>query len=77
MLLTMFPRKRALLAAEGEKRISKRIAILGGSTTHDVMEMLEALLLNVGIESIFYESEYNQYWQDVMFDNTELAGWRC
>lgn len=64
--------KRTLLSIKREKRISKRIAILGGSTTHDVMEMLELFLLNVGIEPVFYESEYNQYWQDVMFDNPEL-----
>ena len=53
--------------------ISKRIAVLGGSTTHDVKEVLELFLLNYGIEPIFYESEYAQYWQDVMFDNPELA----
>ena len=54
-------------------RISKRIAILGGSTTHDIKEMLELFLLNIGITPVFYESEYNQYWQDVMFDNPELT----
>ena len=52
--------------------ISKRIAILGGSTTHDIKDILELFLLNYGIEATFYESEYAQYWQDVMFDNPEL-----
>ena len=53
--------------------IRKRIAILGGSTTHDVKDMLELFLLNYGIVPEFYESEYNQYYQDIMFDNPELA----
>ncbi|MCM1040368.1 MAG: HAD-IIIC family phosphatase [Ruminococcus sp.] len=60
-------------AQDGKNVISKRIAILGGSTTHDVKEMLELFLLNVEITPVFYESEYNQYWQDVMFDNPELV----
>lgn len=65
--------KKRLLEEDGQSRITKRIAILGGSTTHDVKEMLELFLLNVGITPVFYESEYNQYWQDVMFDNPELV----
>ena len=66
--------KRSLLGElEGRACISKKIAILGGSTTHDVKEMLELFLLNVGIVPEFYESEYNQFWQDVMFDNPLLV----
>jgi HAD-superfamily phosphatase, subfamily IIIC/FkbH-like domain len=68
--------KRILLQEEGKSRISKRIAVLGGSTTHDLKEMLELFLLNAGIAPDFYESEYNQYWQDVMFDNPELTEFR-
>lgn len=65
--------KRALLGELAERKcLSKRIAILGGSTTHDVKDMLELFLLNAGIKADFYESEYNQFWQDVMFDNPEL-----
>ena len=60
------------VAANIASRIKKRIAILGGSTTHDIKEILELFLLNYGIEPSFYESEYAQYWQDVMFDNPEL-----
>lgn len=62
--------KRELL--ETPNLIDKRIAILGGSTTHDVKEMLELFLLNQGIRPAFYESEFGQYWQDVMFENQEL-----
>ena len=70
--------KRALLeqtAADGTPVtfLKKRIAVLGGSTTHDIIRMLELFLLNYGIEPEFYESEYAQYWQDAMFDNEELV----
>ncbi len=34
--------------------------------------ILELFLLNYGIEPQFYESEYNQYYQDAMFDNPKL-----
>lgn len=50
----------------------KNIAILGGSTTSEIKDMLELFLLNYGIKPSFYESEYAQYWQDAMFDNDEL-----
>ncbi len=63
--------KRALL--EGRSDFTKkRIAVLGGSTTHDIIRVLELFLLEQGICPVFYESEYAQYWQDVMFDNPEL-----
>lgn len=63
---------RRSLLADGTNRIKKRIAFLGGSTTHDIVKMLELFLLNYGIEPVFYESEYAMYWQDAMFDNPEL-----
>ncbi len=66
--------KRALKEElEGKKCLVKKIAILGGSTTHDVKDMLELFLMNEGIVPQVYESEYNQFWQDVMFDNAELT----
>lgn len=58
--------KKALLS-DGSDRIHKKIAVLGGSTTHDIIRILELFLLNYGIEPEFYESEYGQYWQDAMF----------
>ena len=64
--------KRELLAAD-TKYIEKKIALLGGSTTHDIGAMLELFLLNFGIKPSIYECEYNQYWEDVMFDNPELV----
>ena len=52
--------------------IDKKVAILGGSTTSDIKLVLELFLLNYGIRPSFYESEYNQYYQDAMFPNAKL-----
>lgn len=68
-------RKRKAIRKEllsGKDLPEKHIAILGGSTTHDVRDMLELFLLGHGIRPVFYESEYAQYWQDAMFPNQEL-----
>ncbi len=64
--------KRQLLE-QGGSFIDKKIAVLGGSTTHDIIMILELFLLDQGIRPEFYESEYAQYWEDVMFDNPELV----
>lgn len=64
--------KKELLAAD-TKYIDKKVAVLGGSTTHDIAAILELFLLNFGIRAQIYESEYNQFWEDVMFDNPELT----
>ncbi len=63
---------RKTLMADGTERIRKKIAVLGGSTTHDIIRILELFLLNCGIEPVFYESEYGQYFQDAMFPGEEL-----
>ena len=60
------------LLEEGNSFIEKRIAILGGSTTSAVKDMLELFLLNYGIKPSFYESEYNKFFEDGMFDNPAL-----
>ena len=72
-------RKRKTLRKElllQKNLTEKHIAILGGSTTHDIREMLELFLLNYGIRPVFYESEYGQYWQDAVFENDELAAFK-
>ena len=62
--------KKELLASDSF--IEKRIAVLGGSTTNEIVDQLELFLLNFGIKPTFYQSEYAQYWQDAMFGNEEL-----
>lgn len=63
--------KRELMA-QNENRIIKKIAVLGGSTTREILEMTELFLLNHGVEPCFYESEYNQYYEEAMFPNEKL-----
>lgn len=67
---------RRKLLENQEGMINKRVAILGGYTTSDIKLILELFLLNNGIKPEFYESEYNQYYQDAMFDNPELEAFR-
>lgn len=64
--------KKQLLAGDKNAYIEKRIAILGGETTQNIKIMLELFLLNYGIKPTFYESEFNQYYEDGMFPNPEL-----
>ncbi len=62
--------KKELLLNKG--LIDKKIAILGGSTTSEIKNMLEIFLLNYGIKPIFYESEYNKFYEDAVFGNEGL-----
>lgn len=64
--------KRELLQNTQRTFLEKKIAILGGSTTRDIRDILELFLLNYGIRPCFYESEYNQYYADGMFPNPAL-----
>jgi FkbH-like protein len=52
--------------------IATRVAILGGSTTAEVRSMLELFLLAHGIQPSFYESGYNRYCEDVLFESQDL-----
>ena len=66
--------RRALLERSG--LMDRRIAVLGGSTTHDLVALMELFLLANGIRPMFYESEYNQWWEDAMFGNPALDAFR-
>jgi len=64
--------KKELLQECTKGCIQKRIAILGGQTTETIKTVIELFLLNYGIKPSFYESEYNKYYEDGMFENHEL-----
>lgn len=53
--------------------IEKKVAVLGGSTTNEIVDQLELFLLYYGIRPTFYQSEYAQFWQDAVFGNQELS----
>lgn len=67
--------KRELLSEE-TAFIDKNIAVLGGSTTNNIVDILELFLLNNGIRPKFYQSEFGQFWQDAMFSNDELNAFK-
>ena len=64
--------KKELLETERDF-VEKNIAILGGSTTSNIKLIMELFLLNNGIKPNFYESEYNKYYEDAVFDNKDLS----
>jgi FkbH-like protein len=67
--------KRDLLVAQSNLT-PVRVAILGGSTTTEIKSMLELFLLAQGIEPTFYESGYNRYAEDVLFENPDLINFK-
>lgn len=60
------------LEASRDSFIEKKIAILGGSTTNELKLNLELFLLKEGIKPVFYESEYNKYYEDALFSQELL-----
>jgi FkbH-like protein len=66
--------KRELLLRDS--LIVKKIAILGGSTTHEIKDILELFLLKQGIRPEFYESGFNQYFEESVFENKALQSFK-
>ncbi len=50
-----------------------RIAFLCGSTVNEVAALLELLLLDQGIQPVFYFSDYNKYFEEAVLDAARLA----
>ena len=51
-----------------------RIAVLGGSTTNEVVDLLELWLLESGFSPVFYQSEYGRYHVEAVHDPEKLIG---
>ncbi len=68
--------RRSLTKNDTGNFIHKKIAVLCGSTANDIVDILQLFLLDQGIDPEFYISEYNKYWEDVMFDNPDLTEFR-
>lgn len=64
--------KRELLSREDISYTPSRIAILGGSTVDDIKNILELFLLESGIKPVFYQSEYNKFYEEAVFGNAGL-----
>ncbi len=69
-------RKLLRILKEREGGIPLRIAVLGGSTTSDIVKVMELFLRDRGIIPTFYESEYAQYQSDALFGNPELDAFK-
>ena len=63
--------KRDILI-ENKEWVKKKIAVLGGSTTDEIIDQIELFLLHHGILPSFYQSEYGQFWQDAVWGNKSL-----
>ena len=63
---------KRILQEEQSDFIDKKVAILGGSTTKHVRDTLELFLLREGVRCDFYESEYNRFWEEGVFENRAL-----
>ena len=66
--------KRELLLSNPSRGIN--IAILGGSTTEEIKNILELFLLKDGFLPSFYQSEYNKFYEDAVFNNEELKAFK-
>jgi len=64
------------LLSENRNFLGKNIAILGGSTTSEIKNILELFLLKNGIKPNFYESNYNKYYEDALFGNKEFNNFK-
>ena len=66
--------RRQLLTLNGLKDI--RIAILGGTTTSELVDLFEILLLQNGFRPAFYQSEYGRYYEDAVLQPDEIIAFR-
>lgn len=58
--------------AEKPDLLDKKVAVLGGSTTTEIIKALELYLLDCGIRPTFYESDYNKFYEEAVFENPRL-----
>ena len=65
---------RELRQAGGSREL--RIAVLGGNTTVEVVQLLELLLLANGFNPIFYESGYGRFYEEAVQDPAALVEFR-
>src|SRR5271170_2744962 len=66
--------RRELRTATGLAPI--RIAVLGGTTTNELVDLLELLLLADGFDPTIRQSEYNKYFEDATLNVQEIREFR-
>jgi FkbH-like protein len=53
-----------------------RLAVLGGSTTNEVVDLLELYLLDSGFLPTFHQSEYGRFYVDAVHDTAALEAFK-
>jgi FkbH-like protein len=71
MLMQRKRLRRQLLTCADLKDI--RIAVLGGTTTNEIVDLLEILLLQSGFRPEFYQSEYGRFYEDAVLEPETIA----
>ena len=66
--------KRKLLTKPNLIEIN--FAILGGSTTSEIKDILDLFLLKNGFKANFYESDYNKFFEESVFKNNNLKNFK-
>jgi FkbH-like protein len=66
--------RRQLSAVEGLKEI--RIAVLGGTTTNELVDLFDILLLWSGFRGVFHQSEYGRFYEDAVLEPREIASFK-
>jgi len=71
-------KKKALKKFLLEKKnlIDIKIAVLGATTTFEIIDQLELFLLKAGFKPNFYVCEYGQHYNVVMFDEKNLINFK-
>lgn len=64
--------RRQLSVAEGLQPV--RVAVLGGSTTNELVDLLEILLLSSGFTPALYQSDYNRFYEEAVLEPSALIG---
>jgi FkbH-like protein len=56
--------------------VEKRIAVVCGPTAGELKDQLELVLLSGGIKPLFWEGDYNRYFEDAVFGSPELEAFK-
>jgi FkbH-like protein len=70
-------RKRLKRELAADRRLQDvRIAVLGGTTTNEIVDLLEVLLIADGFNPVFQQSEYNKYYEDAVLEPEKIREFR-
>lgn len=72
-------RKKTAIARELHKKpmpVKTKVAVLGGSTTNHIADVLELFLLDNGIEPELYQCGYGRYYEELLYNSDALAAFK-